>query len=88
VEAGGASAGGDETGLEVRGVVAGKEDGAEGEAGVEGTGEAAGEDEGWSEGVVEWWSGGMMGRMGRMEGSTEGFGGVALAHAGEEDLDI
>ena len=81
-------AGGEEAGLEVWGVVAGEEDGAEGEVGVEGTGEAAGEDEGWSGGVVEWWSGGRMGKDGRMQGSAEGFVGVALAHAGEEDLDI
>jgi len=54
VETGGSSAGGDEARLKVWGVVAGKEDGAEGEIGVECAGEAAGEDEGWSGGLVEW----------------------------------
>ena len=72
MKTGGACAGGEEAELEM-GFVAGEEDGAEGEVGVQGASETGGQDE--------------RGLFSRDYG-TDGFVSIALAHAGQEDLDV
>jgi hypothetical protein len=66
------STGGEEAG-ELWGVVAGEKDRPEGEVGVESAGEAGRQHKCWL--------------LGRKYGA-DGLLGVALAHAGEEDLDV
>jgi hypothetical protein len=94
VKAGWASAGGEQARLKVWCVVAGEEDGAEGEVWVKGTGESAGENQAecWNDGMLECWIGGHCGLspppyVGGYSGA-DGFLGIALAHAGEEDSDV
>jgi len=77
VKTGGSCAGGDEPGLEVRGVVAVEQDGAEGEVGIESACEAAGQC--YPHGAIY---------RSCTESRADGVLGVALAHAGEEDLDV